>query len=148
MLNYDFEESVGYWIVRASRALERAMNEELRPLGITLRQFQVLAWLAAEGPLCQRDLAERIGVEPPTLAGVLDRMERDGWIERRPHPDDARKKLVMPSPAARPAWDEMAACARRVRARAASALGPRQLRALRSQLAIVEEAVRAKEEIR
>ena len=46
MLEQDFEQSVGYWAHMLSRAFERALNEELKPLGITLRQCQVLGCLA------------------------------------------------------------------------------------------------------
>ena len=82
LLAHDFESYVGYWICMASRAFERAMNEELAPSGITYRQCQVLAWLAIDGNLSQTDLAERMRIEPPTLVGILDRMEREGWVRR------------------------------------------------------------------
>jgi MarR family transcriptional regulator for hemolysin len=75
VLEYDFESSIGYWIFMTSQAMERALNEELAPLGITHRQFQVLAWLACVGVLSQAELAERMKVEAPTLAGILERME-------------------------------------------------------------------------
>ena len=46
MQPYDFENSVTYWVVPTAHALERALNEELTPHGITYSQCQVLAWLA------------------------------------------------------------------------------------------------------
>ena len=82
MLEYDFENSVGFWICQASHALQRAFNEELAPQGVTYRQAQVLGCLALEGKLSQTDLAERMRIEPPTLVGILDRMEQGGWIRR------------------------------------------------------------------
>ena len=60
MLEYDFENSVGYWLVRTAQACERAVSEELAPEGITYRQFQVLGWLVLEGDLAQNELAERM----------------------------------------------------------------------------------------
>ncbi len=91
LLAHDFEGYVGYWICMASRAFERAMNEELAPSGITYRQCQVLAWLAIDGNLSQTDLAERMRIEPPTLVGILDRMEREGWVRRESDTSDRRK---------------------------------------------------------
>ena len=67
LLTHDFEDSVGYFICQASRAFERAMNDELAPRGITYRQAQVLWLLAHEGSLSQTDLAERMHIEPPTF---------------------------------------------------------------------------------
>jgi MarR family transcriptional regulator for hemolysin len=114
---HDFEDSVGYWICRASRAFERAMNDELAPRGITFRQAQVLWLLAHEGSLSQTDLAERMRIEPPTLVGILDRMEREGWIRREGDATDRRRKFVAPLAKARPVWTKIIACSDRVRAR-------------------------------
>ena len=73
LVRYDFEESVGYWVVLTARAFRKALDEELAPHGITLAQWQVVGWLATEGELSQADLAARMEVEPPTLKGILDR---------------------------------------------------------------------------
>src|SRR5947209_16812086 len=108
---YDFENSVLYWVIPTAHALERAFNEEVAPHGITHAQCQVLFWLAHDGDLAQAELAERMRVEPPTLAGILDRMERDGWVERRPAPGDRRRKLVRPTPQVEPVWTKIMQCA-------------------------------------
>ena len=118
MLEYDFENSVGFWICQASHALQRAFNEELAPQGVTYRQAQVLGCLALEGRLSQTDLAERMRIEPPTLVGILDRMERDGWIRRDGDKTDRRRKLIAAPPAAKPVWTKIVAVAKRVRATA------------------------------
>ncbi len=60
MLDYDFENSAGFWIMTAAHDYERAFNDELAPEGITLRQCQVLGFLALAGPLAQNELAERM----------------------------------------------------------------------------------------
>ena len=124
MLQYDFEESIGYWLTVATQAMHRALNDELAPHGITYRQSQVLGWLALEGELTQSDLACRMLIEPPTLVGILDRMERDGWIIRENSLTDRRKKLIRPHPAAEPVWEKIVSCARRVRARATQGMSP------------------------
>jgi DHA2 family multidrug resistance protein len=38
---------------------------------------------AGEGGLTQRELAERYGVEPPTMANLIDRLEKEGWVARK-----------------------------------------------------------------
>ncbi len=118
MLEYDFENSVGYWLIRASQSYERALNSELAPRGITYRQTQVLGWLALQGEMAQSELADRMHIEPPTLVGILDRMERDGWIARVDCPTDRRKKIIRAQEQAEPIWAEIVACALRVRSRA------------------------------
>ncbi len=134
MLRFDFEESPGWWIIRTARVLKQTMATELRPLGITYRQCQVLASIARHGPLSQADLARDLAIEPPTLTGVISRMERDGWVERRPCPGDARKKLVHPLPRAEDVWDRIVATAEPLRRRAAHGLSQRDLENLHSLL--------------
>lgn len=46
--------------------------------------------LLSGGPLSQRELAERIGVEPPTVTRMLQRLEQAGVVERRPDERDGR----------------------------------------------------------
>ena len=119
VLDHDFKESLGYWTCITAHALEKAMNEELAAHGITYQQWQVLAWLSIEGgTMTQSALVERLKIEPPTLAGILERMERDGWIIREADSQDRRKKIVRPTPAVEPVWKRMVGCLQRVRARA------------------------------
>ena len=139
MLNYDFDESVGYWLMTTWHLYQRAFNEEIAPHGITFRQCQVLGYLALDGTLSQCQLAERMRIEPPTLVRILDRMERDGWIERVACQQDRRRKRIRPTKAAQPVWSKMVACARRVRARATRGLSPRQQQTLQKLLRRVQK---------
>jgi MarR family transcriptional regulator for hemolysin len=137
VLTYDFEQSIGYWLTLATQAYHRAVSEEVAPHGITYRQSLVLGWLALEGELSQSELANKMMVEPPTLVGILDRMERDGWITRNDCPTDRRKKIVRATAAAEPVWEKIAEGARRVRARATDGLSEAQLKSLREVLGVV-----------
>ena len=134
MLDYDFENSVGYWIFATAHALACSMNEELAAHGITARQWEVLACISHDGELSQSELAERMHIEAPTLVGVLDRMERDGWIQRVTDENDRRRKLIRPSERAEEQWGRMVACALAVRARATEHLDEQTLRKLRETL--------------
>ena len=80
MLQYDFDQSVGYWLTMATQSIRRVLSQRLVEQEVTLRQWEVLVWLARDPELSQSQLAECMGIEPPTLAGVVNRMERDGWI--------------------------------------------------------------------
>ena len=58
-------------------------------------KWTTLAHLARGGDkLTQKEIAARIGIEEPTLAGILDRLQQDGWIKRKDHPEDRRCKTV------------------------------------------------------
>lgn len=73
----------------------RLMNERLGGLGLSQSKWTALLMLEkfSEG-IVQRELACHMGIEGPSLVGLLDRMAADGWIERRPCAADRRAKLV------------------------------------------------------
>ena len=137
-VHYDFSESLGCWLTLATQAYHRAVSDELAPHGITYRQSMVLGWLAHEGELSQIDLAAKMMVEPPTLVGILDRMERDGWITRHNCPSDRRKKIIRANRAAEPVWDKIVECALRVRRRATEGMSEHDLSALKRLLQQVQ----------
>lgn len=86
--------NVGYLINRISRLGQRWLDARLKKFGIAGAAVPVLAILKAEGVGTQRDLADRIGTEQPTMAQLLKRMERDGLIVRTANPNDARSAHV------------------------------------------------------
>ena len=139
MLQYDFEESIGYWITMTSYSYQDALNQELIPYGITFRQFQVIGWLVYAGPLSQVELAERMMIEPPTLVRILDRMERDQWIKRESDPEDRRRKVLQVLPEAKPIWSKMVSCLKRLRKKATKGMTAEQVETLKSLLMQVQE---------
>jgi MarR family transcriptional regulator for hemolysin len=83
-----------FWINHSSRLIMRHFEKCLRPLDFGMAYMPVAMALGKVGPLLQKDLAERCHVEQPTMAILLGRMERDGIIARKPHPDDKRATLI------------------------------------------------------
>lgn len=61
---------------------------------VTLRQFAVLAAIAESPGLSQSDLVRATGVDRSTMADMMTRMERHGWISRTPSAVDARAHSV------------------------------------------------------
>ena len=131
MLEYDWEDSVGYWICSATHAFRRAMSAELAPLGLTLRQWEVLAYLSVRGNGSQNEIAEGLGLEPQTLHSIIGRMEKAELIQRENCPNDRRKNVMTPTAKAEKVWAEVAPISRRVRSRAISELSKSQLQALK-----------------
>lgn len=85
-----------------SREWRRQMNLRLKPFGLNLSMRQVLMQLQRHPKgLMQRDLADLLGIEAPTLVRLLDLLEQKGWIQRLPSPHDKRCKYsVMTAKAA------------------------------------------------
>jgi MarR family transcriptional regulator for hemolysin len=142
ILQYDFDRSIGYLVCSTAHAMETALNDELQQQGITFRQWQVLACLALMGESSQTDIALLLGIEKATLGGVLERMERDGWIRRSSCSGDRRKRLVQATERVKPVWEKMAHCARRVRRRAVAGIRPADLNIAWNVLERIRENLR------
>lgn len=132
MLEFDFEDSIGYAICTTSHAMRRALQTELLQIGMTLRQWEVLACLARDENFSQTEMADHLGIEPPTLAGVLRRMERDGWLERTACCDDRRRNRITPTPKAEAVWKQSTEMCHRIRQQATSGLSESQIQTFKS----------------
>ena len=88
-------QKLGLVLVETARAWRTKLDQRLRPLGLSQGKWTTLVHLAWGGDkLTQRELASRIGIEEATLAGLLDRLQTDRWIERKTSEHDRRCKTV------------------------------------------------------
>ena len=88
------EEPVGLQLTRTARDVGRAFDEALAGGGASLPQWLVLVSLKARRHGMQRDLAQELGIEGPTLTHHLNRMEFAGLVTRRRDPDNRRVHQV------------------------------------------------------
>lgn len=102
-------------IGRVSRWWRTRLNERVRHLDLNQARWIVLLQLSRYGPASQRELAERVGVEGPSLVRVLDRLEAQGLVERRPSDDDRRIKHVGLTEAAVPVLQQLTTLADELR---------------------------------
>lgn len=87
---WKLDNSLGFLLTRTARALKRALDSKLVEHNLTATQYIVLARLWEEDGVSLTELGERLYFDNPTLTGVVDRMERDGLLERRRDRDDRR----------------------------------------------------------
>jgi len=71
--------------------------------GLTPLQARTVGFIEASEArgLIQKDIADVTGTRPATVSALLSTLERDGWIERRTDPSDARRKTLHVTPKAR-----------------------------------------------
>lgn len=84
--------------------LSDGLDGVLRPFGLTTGSFNLLQIVAgADGPLTPTEIARRsnVKVTTATVTGLLDTCQRNGLVQRRPHPGDRRRVLVQLTPAGR-----------------------------------------------
>lgn len=122
--------SLGYLVNHAARLLERALAEEIVPHGAWPGMFPVLLALWEEDGRTQAELVRLVGVEQPTLANTLRRMERDGLVRRTPDPADRRAARIHLTDRGRALQEALTQGARRVNERALRALDAAERAAL------------------
>ena len=127
----------GFLIKDVSRLSSLNFTREAGDLNMTLPQCKVLIHLQRNEGVSQARLAYLTDTEPMALVRILDRMEQDGWIERRPDPADRRARRLYMTKAATPVMDEVWRIADRARAAALAGLSA----ADRSQLISLLERV-------
>lgn len=123
----DVELDIGCLLTQTARAFQLALTAELTPYGITARQAQVVGWLRKKGDLSQCQLACFLTIAPATLAGILDRMERDGLILRVADRSDCRRKLIRLNRHVEELGETVAKCSARLCARAVKGLSPEEI---------------------
>lgn len=104
----DVEETFALTLARVSRSWRAALDARLRESGFTQARWYTLLQLSRgrEG-MSQRELAALVGVEGPTIGRLLDALEMQGLIERRPVNGDRRAYHIHLTAAAQPLLKEI-----------------------------------------
>jgi MarR family transcriptional regulator for hemolysin len=82
-------------LLELSNRWRRAIDAELRPLGLSQATWRTLVFVSRAGNgYLQKDLAYSLGIEGPSLVPLLDALEKTNMIERRVAPSDRRGKTI------------------------------------------------------
>jgi DNA-binding MarR family transcriptional regulator len=84
----------GHLLKDLGRLYARRFEERAQALQLTLPQCKALAYLARNEGISQTRLAELAEIDPMSLVRILDHMEAEGWVERRPDPKDRRARCL------------------------------------------------------
>lgn len=95
-------EKVAILIKKTALVIEKLSNHALAPYELTHTQYKILMLLyrKQDQPLRQIDIETHFAMTNPTVTGIIQNLERKGLVERIPHPDDRRSKLLKLTPRA------------------------------------------------
>jgi MarR family transcriptional regulator for hemolysin len=113
----DDQEQFGFRIGLVARLWRGEIDRQLATFGLTESRWLTLLHLSRlPESVTQRELAEAVGVQGPTLVRTLDRLEAEGLIERRTEAADRRTKSVHLRAEAAPILERIEEAAAAVRA--------------------------------
>ncbi|QCI98203.1 MarR family winged helix-turn-helix transcriptional regulator [Agrobacterium larrymoorei] len=112
-----------------NRKLRSFFDARVAEKGLTLARARTLFALSRRGSLTQKELAEELEIETPTLVRLLDAMEKQNLIERRSDETDRRAKRIHMTPAGLNTFEDVDAQAKAMRAEIAVDISTDEIRA-------------------
>ena len=101
-----------YLLARASHTLSAEFHATLRRAGVSVPVWRVLATLSGSPPETVTGLAEACLLQQPTMTKLLDRMVRDGLVQRLPDARDRRVVRIEATPRGQAVVEELLVAAR------------------------------------
>ena len=137
-------DTLGPLIHGVAKAWREELDRRLRPLGLTRVQWQALLVISrAPRGLTQRELADRLDIGAPATVALIDRMEREGFVERAPVPGDRRRNAVRATAASRKLFARIEATAGALRREILSGMTARELATLHALLTKAKQRIEA-----
>ena len=125
-MSSDDERHIGFLISDVARLMRTAFDRRVRGLGLTRSQWLVINRLYRRPGATQSELAEMLEVEKATAGRMVDRMEKKGWVVRRPDATDRRVNRLHLTPEADLLQLQLAQIADRTVDDALALLSPRE----------------------
>ena len=102
-------DRIAILIKKTSLEFDKISNKALQPYGISASQYKMLKYLfSIEGHLARvTDFEKQFSLTHPTAIGHIDALEKQGFVERVPNPNDARGKYIKPTSKAFELEDEL-----------------------------------------
>jgi DNA-binding MarR family transcriptional regulator len=120
---------------RMTTLFRERLEEQLRPLGITAAQLQLLAALTKEPGSSGARISRFCQVTPQTTHALLAAAEKRGWVQRSPHPENAHTLLATLTPQGRRIFSRGKTLAIKLQSRMLSSLTSAEVQRLEAVLA-------------
>lgn len=133
--DYVLEDQVGFQLRRAHQRATTIFNDLMTPFDVTPTQFAALVKIEDEGPISQNHLGRLTAMDPSTILGVVGRLVRQGLVQLRSTPGDARLTMIELTPDGQRKIGEMKTVAAQVTRKTLKALTPAEAKSLTELLA-------------
>jgi DNA-binding MarR family transcriptional regulator len=134
---YDINNSIGFLLSKGYQRAWAILREEIEPYDLTPPQFALLAFLWQQDGQTQVELSEKGQIDRTTIGGLIDRLQKTGLVERRPHPRDRRAHMIHLTERGWKLEEPLSACAGRSLERFTSGLSTQEVGEMRRMLEIL-----------
>lgn len=128
-------------VANVNRKLRVLFDTRVKETGLTLSRARVLFTLLRRDGLNQRELAEDLGIETPTIVRLLDGMEKQDFVERRLEPSDRRTKRIHLTVHGRRSAEEIEELARQIRVEVLEGVDPDEKKVALKVINIIVENI-------
>lgn len=83
-----------YEIKHIANKIDQKMSSSVAEFGLTSQQGRILVYILKNNEVCQRDIEKRFNLSSPTITGIIDRLEKNGFVVRVPLLDRRYNKII------------------------------------------------------
>jgi len=130
----DIGKSVGFLLAKAYQRASLLFKEEFEGYDLTPQQFGLLGFLWQEDGLTQSELSAKSQIDRTTMGGLIDRLEKEGLVVRRSHPEDRRAYRISLTEQGKALQQELTPLAAATQAKLTAKLDPQEVETLKSLL--------------
>ena len=131
-------KDIGYLIKNINDKLKARADAELKKYDLTLTQSRVIAYLdSCGGQAMQKEIEQHLEVSHPTVAGLVSRMEQNGFVSSLTDENDKRNKIVRLTERAEEVGNEMRQMIMRNEKRVIESLSAEDVKQLRKTLLLL-----------
>jgi MarR family transcriptional regulator for hemolysin len=141
-MRYQQKRDFAFLLHDVARLMRTLADQRVRVLGMTRAHWAVLARLDRNQGLKQAELAEMLDLAPISLTRLVDRLCKNGLVERRADPDDRRAKRLYLTPKARPVIERLSQVGERLMNDALAGMSDAALAASVDHLTMVRNNLR------
>lgn len=130
-------------LVDTARQIRSFVDHRARECGTTRAQWALLGKLYVQEGRTQAELAELLEIQPITLTRLIDRLDAQGLVERRPHPSDRRANLLFTTEAGRRAVEDLAPLALAITDEMLAGFTPEAVATLKASLNAIKQNIKS-----
>ncbi len=121
--------------------LSRYYNQQLTSYDLSVPKALLLLEISPEGGENPKTLAAKLDLESSSMTGLLDRLEKKGFIERRPDPNDRRSILIFLTPSGITARQNIKALVEQLDRKVQEALPAEDVKAFRRIISVIGKQI-------